>query len=126
MKKIPEITFNPKVVLPSSIEVVSFSLLGERLKNTTDHTPFQPHQLKFNLILLITNGPSGVHDIDFEEYTYSQSSIVLIAKEQIHAFRDLPYNNKGWSIIFTEDFFLEVCASFPFLSNHLYLSLIHI
>jgi len=117
MKKLPDVKFKDKPINPAKIEIVPF----EAFKNSyKDHNPFKPHRLKFNVILFIINGKNGIHNIDFEDHTFSKENIILVAKEQIHAFVDLPRSHEGFFLLFTEELFLELGASYPYLINHLY------
>lgn len=118
-KQLPEVLFK-KLINPLMIEVVTFKTLRSIFKGKLNHNPNLPHRLKFNAILFITNGEDGIHHIDFQNYTYSKRSVLLIAKEQIHSYIDLPSQNEGYLLVFTEDLFLEVGASYPSLVNHLY------
>ncbi len=120
MKKLPEIKFEDGQINPRTIEVIPFEVLENKLKHPINHDPYQVHRIKFNAIFLISGGKDGTHVIDFEEYSYTAGDIILVSKEQIHAFADLPQANDGISVMFTEDFFLEVGATHPFLINHLY------
>lgn len=120
MKKLPEIEFKDRLFNPLNIEVISFDDLKKIQTLAVDHDPYKPHRLKFNAIFLIVDGKKGIHNIDFENYPFTQQSIVLVSKEQIHCFIDLPKANNGLLLLFTEELFLEVGAKYPFLINHLY------
>jgi len=118
MEKLPEIKFKDKLISPIEIEIIPFDLL--KLEETLDHNPYKPHQIKFNAIFLITDGKEGIHNIDFENYAYTSGNIMLVSNEQIHCFVDLPQKTDGFIILFTEEFFLEIGATYSFLINHLY------
>ncbi len=120
MEKIPEIKFEDQQINPTNIEIISFESLKRKVDSPHNHNPYKPHRLKFNAIFLIAEGKEGHHNIDFEDYPYTRGSIILLSKEQIHSFVDLPKANEGFLLLFTEDFFLEVGATYPFLVNHLY------
>ena len=120
MKKLPEIRFTEKLLHPLKMEIVPFDALKKRYAQALDHNPYQAHQLKFNAIFFILDGAEGVHAIDFKNYHYEKNSVILVSKEQIHTFVDLPKSNNGLLLVFTEELFLEVGASFPLLINHLY------
>ena len=96
MRKIKEIHYNKKHKESIELEIIPFKSLNKILLNTKDHDPFLPHQLKFNVLMVITGGDSGKHNIDFKEYTYRNQSVILIAKNQIHNFFDIPSNNEGF------------------------------
>lgn len=118
--KLPEINFKEELVNPLKLEVITLKTLRSIFEGKLNHDPNLPHRLKFNAILFITSGEKGVHHIDFQNYTYSSKSILLIAKEQIHNYLDLPNRNEGFLLVFTEELFLEVGKSYSSLVNHLY------
>lgn len=120
MNKLPEIYFSENILSPLKIDVMSFETLRRVLEQSISHDPFQPHRLKFHAILFIADGDKGTHNIDFENYAYESGSMMLISKEQIHAFKDLPNTNEGYILTFTEELFLEIGATYPLLINHLY------
>ncbi len=120
MKKIPEVYFKESIQNSLGIEIISFATLRDIFAHPLNHNPFQAHQLKFNVLLLVTEGGEGLHSIDFKEYTFSRQSVILISKDQINRFIDLPKNNEGYLLMFTEDLFLDIGMSFPFLISHFY------
>ncbi len=120
MKKLPELTYRDNIFSPLKIDVISFKYLRNIFKHPLNHNPFKPHRLKFNAIILITCGKEGKHNIDFKNYSYKKGSVIMISKEQIHSFIDIPKKNDGCLLTFTEELFLEVGATNPFLINHLY------
>lgn len=120
MKKVPEINFSESIISPLKIQVVPLKSLKSMFEESMDHNPFQPHRLKFNAIFFILKGKEGIHQIDFEDYHYKSGSLILIAKEQIHCFVDLPARNEGFLLLFTEEIFLEISRAYPYLINQLY------
>ena len=81
-KKLPEIKFNDKQTNPTKIEIIPFESLINKVQLPTDHNPYQPHRLKFNALFFILNGKDGIHNIDFETYSYTAGSIILVSKEK--------------------------------------------
>ena len=119
-KKLPEIVFKDEQSNPTEIEITSFDLLKNKIELPSDHNPYKPHRLKFNAIFFILDGKDGIHNIDFETYAFTKRSIILVSKEQIHSFIDLPKEHDGFLLIFTEELFLEIGAKHSFLINQLY------
>lgn len=120
MINIPEIAFNRKDQQSPGIEIVSFESLRSILGNTSDHDPFKPHRLSFNILLVVTAGEEGEHNIDFKNHAYKERSVILISKDQTHSFIDIPNNNEGYLMMFTEDLFLEIGVNYPFIISHFY------
>jgi len=73
-------------------------LLNDELK----HNPFRPHRIRFYAILFIKEG-TGIHSIDFKDYTYKRGSVIFISKEQVHAF-EKNMERKALFLLFTEEF----------------------
>ena len=65
-----------------------------------------PHKHNFYEILLITKGKSK-HNIDFKMYTISENTLFFISPGQLHLFEEWK-NIKGFVILFTEQFFLQI------------------
>jgi len=119
MKSIPEINFNENQTNGYRIDIMSFAQLS-KTEIPKDHNPFMPHQLGFNAILIIGDGKGGKHSIDFKLLEFERNNVLLIAKEQIHNFIDLPKCNHGKLVLFEEGIFLEISNSIPFLIDHFY------
>lgn len=47
-----------------------------------------------------------MHQVDLEQYPVKKSSLIKIAKNQVHAFQN-ELNYKGYLVVFTEDFVLK-------------------
>ena len=60
--------------------------------------------MKFYIIFFIYEG-QGYHTIDFTDYNYSEGTVLLIRKDQIHKFFKSP-NVKGYLLVFTEEFII--------------------
>ncbi|MEN0049691.1 MAG: helix-turn-helix domain-containing protein [Bacteroidota bacterium] len=120
MQKIKEVSYKKKFRENLELEIIPLKSLKKVFKETKDHDPFQPHRLKFNALLVITKGKSGKHSIDFKDYAYESHSVILIAKDQIHHFIDIPSNNQGYLIMFTENLFLDIGVNYPFIISHFY------
>lgn len=80
---------------------------------------FNPHRIKFYIILFITNG-NGEHHIDFQSYSYQRGSILFVGKDQIHSWN---YNTdiNGFLLLFTEKFlnnnqinFNDISYTYPY------------
>jgi len=105
MQSLPEIEFKDSKTSKYGIEIKSFAeLLTTDLKG--DHSPFEPHRLKFNVVLFIEDGPPGLHNVDFKNYELDKNQILLIAKEQVHCFVDLIKNSKGILLLFNPNYAL--------------------
>lgn len=120
MKELPEVNFRKNFMASPEIEIITFRSLRTLLKTISNHNPFKPHQLKFNVLLVVTEGKKGFHDIDFKAHRIQERSVILIAKDQIHRFVDIPNSNEGYLIMFTERLLLEIGANYPFIIGHLY------
>ena len=48
----------------------------------------------------------GKHAIDFEDYDYSDGTVLLVRKNQIHKFLDVT-TVKGYLLLFTEEFIIS-------------------
>ncbi|MEM6633794.1 MAG: helix-turn-helix domain-containing protein [Bacteroidota bacterium] len=117
---IPEIYFRKDYDSPLQLEVISFEDMQTLFSHPLGHDPFKPHQLKFNILIVITGGKPGIHSIDFKDHSYQDRCVMLISKDQIHSFVDLPYNNEGYLLMFSDELFIEIGSSYPFLINHFY------
>jgi len=94
MEIIPEIKIKDRNDNKYGIKAVSLADISMQ-KLPEHHNPFEPHRLKFNLIIIIQDGPEGIHNIDLQAYTYQKNTALFIAKDQIHHFIDLPHKNNG-------------------------------
>ncbi len=120
MGKVKEVKYNQKYKESLELEILSFKSLKKIINDAKDHNPFQPHRLKFNVLLVVTDGREGKHNIDFKEYTYERHSVILVAKDQVHNFIDIPNRNEGFIMMFTENLFLDIGVNYPFIINHFY------
>ena len=103
-KDIPHIKFNPATADDFGFEIVSIEKIANR-NYTNEHNSELPHQLKFYNLILFTEG-KGSHFIDFKWHPVQESSLVYLAKEQVHAF-DFSTDLKGYCMVFTEQFFVS-------------------
>ncbi len=101
MTEIPEINFIKQNRVEIEFETFELSRLFAR-RDQLSHRLDRDHRIHFYILLLITKG-SGIHRIDFEPYPYSEGSVILISKEQVHAF-DARSRSDGIVILFTEQF----------------------
>jgi len=72
------------------------------LKERVDADSYNPHRIKFYIVLFVTKG-NGKHDIDFQSYNYQKGSVLFIGKNQIHSWRK-SNNVNGYLLLFTEKF----------------------
>ena len=66
---------------------------------------YKPHLVKFYAIVFIKTG-SGLHTIDFKEYSCVEGMILTIGKNQIHHFHNNS-NLEGKLLLFTNDFLVS-------------------
>lgn len=81
---------------------------------------FKPHRHDFYTLLLVTEETGG-HDIDYQTYKIQPWRLFFISPGQIHAWREINSNTKGYIVFFTADFFElryhnHVLAEFPFFN----------
>ena len=103
-KDIPHIKFNPATTENLGFEIVPIEKIANR-NYTNEHNSELPHQLKFYNLIHFTEG-KGRHFIDFKWHPVQESSLVYLAKEQVHAF-DFSTDLKGYCMVFTEEFFVS-------------------
>jgi len=97
----------------------SFSIKTmEELFHASGNVPDKPHRHDYYTIVLVKSA-SGVHFIDFKEFSLTANSLFFIQPGQVHQL--VAYNEpKGWSITFTEEFLLQSGISCRLL-NDIYL-----
>ena len=78
--------------------------IEELLQRDLDHDISTNHLVNFFIIFFVYEG-QGYHTIDFVDYNYNESTVLLIKKDQIHKFFRSP-NVKGYLLIFTEEFII--------------------
>lgn len=118
MISIPDISFKSSEGV-TEIEFLSLKELFSRVEKDPNHNPKLPHRITFFALLIVTAG-KGDHQVDLKKYDIGPSSVVKIAKGQVHAFQnDFKYD--GYLVIFTEEFVLKYFSksSIDFIS-HLY------
>lgn len=69
----------------------------------TDVIKAKPHQLYFDLVLVLTKG-SGIHHIDFEPYEYHAGTIFILKKGQFHSWK-FNEDHEGYLLFFSEDYY---------------------
>lgn len=116
---IPEIKIRKKYWNTSGIQIMKISELKNH-KLPKSHNPYQPHRLKFHLIIVVQNGPRGEHCINFQNYAYQKNSLIFITENQIHNFIDLAKNNDGFLIVFSEAVSWKFSMSVPMVTQHFY------
>lgn len=101
---IENIIFSRFVNQPIPFEFITIKELYTRCKQS-DYDLSNPHRIKFNALIIITEGES-VHTIDFKEEILSPGVILPLTKDQVHSFnKDLTV--KGYVISFEENFITE-------------------
>lgn len=78
------------------------------IENVRDHVKEhafvgKPHKHDFYLILFVEKG-SGIHTIDFVQYSIKPKSIFLMTPGQVHSWT-LSADIQGWVIFFTREFY---------------------
>ena len=101
-KQLQKIDFNNQNNPKSFFDIVK---IEELLQKNLDHDIYKNHIIKFYIIFFVNEG-QGYHTIDFTDYNYSNGTVLLIRKDQIHKFFRSP-NVKGFMLIFTEEFIIS-------------------
>jgi len=99
---IKKINFQNGTNLNNELEIVK---LNDFFKNKNQNHLEKNFRLNFYLMLYIVKG-NGVHKIDFKEYQYTDSSLIIISKNQINSFV-VNNNIEGYIVIVSENFFIE-------------------
>lgn len=73
-------------------------------KKPTDHSQFEFHKVSFYVILLLTEN-NGMHNINFNDYSFKKGTIFTLRKDSIHKF--YKSNAKGFLLVFKEKFILS-------------------
>ncbi len=97
-----KVTFDNQTNPKSFFDIVK---VEELLQKQLNHDIFKTHIVQFYVIFFVYEG-QGYHTIDFTDYNYSDGTVLLIRKDQIHKFFRSP-NVKGFLLVFTEDFILS-------------------
>jgi len=66
----------------------------------------KPHQLYFDLVLVLTKG-SGIHYVDFKPFEYQEGSVFILKKGQFHSWK---YNedHDGYLLFFSDDYYTRL------------------
>jgi AraC-like DNA-binding protein len=100
-KEIPKIFFNRYTSL--DVEVMNFSQLSTKLKESKNHNPFARHRIEFYLILVVTQ-KSYTHFVDFKSYKLIEGSALFLDKSQVHHFTKEIQESDGFCIVFSSLF----------------------
>ncbi len=100
-KELPEIYLEKHASI--NIQVMNFDELFGLLNKAKDHSPYEPHKIKFYLILIVTKGTYS-HFIDFKTYDMYEGSALFITKNQVHYFNKELQDCKGYGIVFNQSF----------------------
>jgi AraC-like DNA-binding protein len=103
LPNIEHIPFNNKTVPKASFEI---ALLEDLFARGLDAHPELEtlHQVGFYILLFVTEN-TGLHTIDFTQYSYKKGNVITIRKDQIHKFHLT--KAKGFLLFFTNDFILS-------------------
>lgn len=102
MKKgLPEVKFDKHSKL--NIEVMDFKQLYQLLNQAQNHSPFEPHKIKFYFILIVTKKPY-THYVDFKSYEIKEGSALFVTKNQIHHFNKDLQKSEGYGLVFNHLF----------------------
>ena len=104
---IPKISFNHKKANDAGFEIIDLQSLYKR--TDIEHSPAKPHRINFFDLIYIEEG-SGTHLIDFVEHRFEPGSMIMVQREQVHAF-DFSSRPKGKIILFTQEFLDKVHAN---------------
>lgn len=85
------------------IQVMSFKELFKLLSQAEDHNPFQPHKIKFYLILMLTKKRYS-HFLDFKSYELQEGSVLFVAANQVHHFNIELRESAGFALVFSSKF----------------------
>ena len=105
--KIPSVGFDYNKTQQAEFEIFDLAEMYQRSYNHSH--PEQPHKVKFFNLIYIESG-HGKHMVDFVEYDYQPGSVILIQREQVHAF-DFTHRPQGKVILFTQGFLDQVHAN---------------
>jgi len=100
--KLKEVYFDNQDNPKSFFEIVK---IEDLLVRELDHDIFIPNIVKFYVIIFVCEG-QGKHEIDFQEYSYEEGSVILVRKDQIHKFYQNS-NVKGYLLVFTDEFIVS-------------------
>ncbi|WP_394132262.1 AraC family transcriptional regulator [Shewanella maritima] len=107
---IPSIGFNHQQSDDEELEIIDLASINQRSqRNHIDHNPQKPHKVTFFMLIYIEQG-HGVHMIDFNRYPFKPGSILIVQRDQVHAF-DFSSNPQGKVLIFTQAFLDQVHAN---------------
>lgn len=115
MKDIPKVSFLKTNKATIEFEIFTLDSLFSR-QDRLDHSLYHPHRVAFYCILFFSKG-SGVHEIDFKPYRYSEGSVLFISKGQVQAFERHP-GTDGFMMLFTEDFISKNLIHSDILSRY--------
>jgi len=102
---------NPRI--PNlGVEILPLESLFKRGLNRILESPQRVH---FYHVFLFTQG-TGHHSIDFTEYDYDDTTLLLVSKGQVQRFQVNPAS-KGFIIIFTSEFLYENATELNLFHN---------
>jgi AraC-like DNA-binding protein len=98
---IQQIKFNNKRK-DSQFDLTTFDAIFS--KKDLDHNLTDFQQIDFYMLVFITEG-TGMHTIDFTDYTLEKGTLLSIRKDQIHKF--FKNDIKGYVLLFTDTFLVH-------------------
>lgn len=108
-QQLPEILFKENKDNIYGFELIDLKELLNSRKDELQYSPYQPHRINFNAILIIESD-SVIHKVDFQSQKLSKGDCLVISKGQVHAFnKESIYG--GYLIIFTESFLLKYISN---------------
>lgn len=111
---LPEITYHYFPDKKNEYELVDIEVIYK--KSFKDHDPFEPHRVKFYLLIFFNEG-SGRHSIDFVDYAYEAGTFMHVYPGQVHAW-DASDRPKGKIFVYSERFVDHICANVNLAFNN--------
>ncbi|MEM8507916.1 MAG: helix-turn-helix transcriptional regulator [Bacteroidota bacterium] len=96
---IKEVAFAHRKTTKSHFDLVPLEKLLQL--SPEDHSQFEHHKVAFYVLLIITEG-TGIHSINYEDFSFKKGTVFALRKSTIHKFHKT--NAKGILLIFTSDF----------------------
>ncbi|SNR16685.1 AraC family transcriptional regulator [Tenacibaculum jejuense] len=110
MKPIKQVTFKKKNKDHLYFDLVDLSSIIH-LK-PSDHNQFEHHKVSFYVMVFISKG-EGIHNINYQDYSYQKGTIFTLRKNNIHKFYKSEASGK--ILVFTEDFIIKYSDKFETL-----------
>ncbi len=111
---VPSIEFNTDVALSKNFDIVELETLFDRAPSL-EFDLFSPYRAQFHHLIFISKG-SCSHFIDFVHHRCAEGNVILLTKNQIHAF-DKVNRPAGTMLLFTSDFLDSISANVRLPAN---------